>query len=222
MMMHRTFKYLIFTIFKLFFIVSLFFSKHALANHKNDFLLSAANQKMNVVHSKETNQRFTRWENLVFHNLGKTIDEKLKLVNNFYNQMEWTEDKELWNSKDYWATPIESLIRNAGDCEDFSIAKYFTLLAMDVPEEQLKITYVKLNNHQGHMVLFYYPEDASDPLVLDNMKDEVLKASQRPELSSVFSFNSDGLWLSINKTSTPNEENIIQQWAQMIKRIKEE
>lgn len=221
-MIQRISKYLIFTLFKLFFIVSLFFSKHALANHKNDFLLSEANQKMNVTHSKETNQRFTQWEQLVFHNLDKTTNEKLKLVNDFYNHMEWVDDKELWNQKDYWATPIESLIRNAGDCEDFSIAKYFTLLAMDVPEEQLKITYVKLDNQQGHMVLFYYSEKSTDPLVLDNMNDEVLKISQRPELSTVFSFNSNGLWLSMNKTSTPNEENIIPQWARMIKRIKEE
>lgn len=56
-----------------------------------------------------------------------------------------------------WATPIESLIRNSGDCEDFAIAKYFTLLAMDVPEDQLKITFVKLNNQLGHMVFILLP-----------------------------------------------------------------
>ncbi|MCU7836318.1 MAG: transglutaminase-like cysteine peptidase [gamma proteobacterium symbiont of Taylorina sp.] len=221
-MIKKSLNSIIFPLLKIFFLSSILFGKHTFAGHKNDFLLAEANQKINVEHAKETVQLFTRWENLVFHNLGKDVYEKLKLVNDFYNQMNWVEDKENWNKEDYWATPIESMIRNAGDCEDFSIAKYFTLLAMDIPEEQLKITYVRLNNHQGHMVLIYYPDDSSEPLILDNMKKDILKKTDRPDLKIVFSFNSEGLWLSNNKTSKPTEKNIIHQWAQMIKRIKNE
>ena len=200
----------------------LFLSKCTLANHKNDFLLSAVNQSMNVEQCDETTKRLTQWEQMVFHDLGKSIETKLKMVNDFFNQMQWMDDKELWNKKDYWATPIESLIRNSGDCEDFAIAKYFTLLAMDIPEEQLKITFVRVNNQLGHMVLFYYPSNSSDPLILDNMKDEILTQSQRPELNFVFSFNADGLWLNSEKTAKPDEKNIITQWSQMIQKIKEE
>ena len=140
----------------------LFLSKCTLANHKNDFLLSEVNQSMNVEQCDETTKRLTQWEQMVFHDLGKSIETKLKMVNDFFNQMQWMDDKELWNKKDYWATPIESLIRNSGDCEDFAIAKYFTLLAMDIPEEQLKITFVRVNNQLGHMVLLALNQESLD------------------------------------------------------------
>jgi len=209
-------------VLKVIILSGLFISKSAIASHKNDFLLSEANQKINVEQGKETYQRLTQWENMVFHDLGKTIQEKLKLVNDFFNQMQWADDKELWNKKDYWATPLESLIRNSGDCEDFAIAKYFTLLAMDVPEEQLKITFVRINNQLGHMVLFYYPESSTEPLILDNMEDNIVKQSERPELSYVFSFNNDEMWLNSHKTAKADEKNVIQQCANMIAKIKQE
>ncbi|MCU7951564.1 MAG: transglutaminase-like cysteine peptidase [gamma proteobacterium symbiont of Bathyaustriella thionipta] len=182
--------------------------------------LAEANHNINVEHDKETSRRFNEWEKLLFHNLGKSTNEKLKLVNDFFNKMKWSDDKEIWNKKDYWATPIESLIKNSGDCEDFSIAKYFTLLAMDIPEEQLRITYVILDNSQGHMVLFYYPDIHSEPLVLDNMRNDILKKSNRTDIKYKFSFNDDGLWLKGNYTSVPDEKNIIKKWSQMVDRIK--
>ncbi len=187
---------------------------------KNDFLLAMANQKINVKHDKKVTKRFNEWEKLIYLNLGKTTDEKLTLVNNFFNKMKWTEDKELWHEKDYWATPIESLIKNSGDCEDFSIAKYFTLLAMDIPEEQLRITYVILNNNQGHMVLFFYPESSAEPLVLDNMSKDIAKKSKRSDIKYMFSFNDDGLWLKGDIHAAPDEKNIIKKWSEMVSRIK--
>lgn len=204
------------------FLLTVFFFSNQSSASKNDFLMSEANQIINVKHDKKTTERFNEWEKLIFHNLGKETDEKLKLVNDFFNRMKWAEDKEIWNKKDYWATPIESLIKNSGDCEDFSIAKYFTLLAMDIPEEQLRVTYVILDNHQGHMVLFYYPDKTSEPLVLDNMRKDISKKSNRPDIKYMFSFNDEGLWLKGNNNSVPDEKNIIKLWSQMIDRIKQE
>jgi predicted transglutaminase-like cysteine proteinase len=207
--------------FKLSVITILFFSKYSMA-HKVDFLLSQANQKINGQHDRKTRQRMSAWERLVFHNQDKSVEEKLKLVNDFFNQMRWVEDKKLWKEKDYWATPMESLIKNAGDCEDFSIAKYYTLLAMDLSEKQLKITYVKLNEHRGHMVLFFYPSYTSEPLVLDNIIKDIKKRSERNDIKYVFSFNDEGFWLDSKKNSKPSDKNIIKQWANMIDRINKE
>ena len=51
--------------------------------------------------------------------------EKLKQINNFFNQkINYAEDIDLWGQSDYWATPLESLGHEAGDCEDYAIAKY--------------------------------------------------------------------------------------------------
>jgi predicted transglutaminase-like cysteine proteinase len=195
---------------------------HADHHDKQDFLLAEANHQINSKHDKKTTQRFSDWEYLMYHSADKSVDEKLKLVNDFFNKMDWVEDKDLWEQKDYWATPIESMIRNAGDCEDFSIAKYFTLLALDIPQENLRITYVKLDGQQGHMVLSYFSSPNAEPLILDNVNKNILKRHKRTDLKIIFSFNSDGLWLGNNKMSRFNDTNTLHRWDKMMKRIQQE
>lgn len=209
-----------------FFILLVFFFGHKSFASKNDFLLSMANQQINIKHDQNATKRLNDWERLIFHSLNKNTGEKLKLVNDFFNQMKWAEDEDIWDSSDYWATPMESLLKNSGDCEDFSIAKYYTLLAMDIPAQLLRITYVILDNKQGHMVLFYYPEaspgNTSEALVLDNMRPDILPKSERSDIKYMFSFNEEGLWLKGNNKAEPDEKNIIKKWAQMVQRIEQE
>lgn len=142
-------------------------------------------------------KRLVQWEKIA--NLKTPIDtaKKLQLVNTFFNRARFVDDIDHWNKEDYWATPVELLATNAGDCEDYSIAKYFTLREMGVPDEQLKITYVKaVKLNQAHMVLTYYPQPGAEPYILDNLTKEIKPASQRPDLVPVYSFNGEGLWLS--------------------------
>ncbi len=81
---------------------------------------------------------------------------------------------------------MELLTTNGGDCEDFSIAKYLTLRAMGVPDDQLRIIYVKaLELNQAHMVLAWYKTPGSDPLILDNLINDIKPASQRNDLEPV-------------------------------------
>jgi len=128
--------------------------------------------------------------------------EKLELVNDFMNQTPFLSDREHWGKEDYWATPIEFLSTNGGDCEDFSIAKYFTLRALGVPDEKLRITYVKelVIYNEAHMVLAYFPTPDSEPLVLDNIRKVIQPASSRTDLLPVYSFNGSGLWLAKEQT----------------------
>lgn len=217
-------KYLALNLVKLSVISSPFCSISAHADHtdKYDFLMAEANHQINTTHDEKTNQRFTAWENLLHHSFDQTEQEKIKLVNDFFNQMNWVSDKKLWNQKDYWATPIETLIRNAGDCEDFTIAKYFTLLALDIPVERLRINYVKMTDQQNHMVLSYYPPKASEPLILDNFNKSILARHKRKDLRFMFSFNSEGLWLSENNMIALNDKNALNQWTKLMKRIEQE
>lgn len=138
--------------------------------------------------------RLERWERLVWDLAFQSTGDKLRGVNDFFNALEFVSDQRHWGQEDYWATPFETLASNGGDCEDFAIAKYFTLRQLGVPASQLRITYVKaLKQNQPHMVLTYYP-DSGPPLVLDILEKEVLPASQRPDLVPVYNFNADGLW----------------------------
>ena len=138
--------------------------------------------------------RLVRWEALVWDMSYQSTPEKLRKVNDFFNGLKFETDLRHWGQADYWATPFETLASNGGDCEDFAIAKYFTLRQLGIPSSQMRITYVKaLKQNQPHMVLTFYPDDG-EPLVLDILETEMLPASQRPDLVPVYNFNAEGLW----------------------------
>ena len=128
--------------------------------------------------------------------------EKLELVNDFMNRTPFLSDLQHWGKEDYWATPVEFLSTNGGDCEDFSIAKYFALRSLGVPDEKLRITYVKeiVVYKEAHMVLAYFPAPDAEPLVLDNINKTIRPASTRTDLVPVYSFNGSGLWLAKDQT----------------------
>ena len=143
-------------------------------------------------------QRIDAWQHLLATQQQATEVEKLKVVNLFFNhQMVYTEDIDLWHVVDYWETPIEALWKGAGDCEDYAIAKYFSLRHIGIPAEKLRITYVKaLRQNRAHMVLTYYSTPNAMPLVLDSLMDPIKMASDRPDLLPVYAFNGEGLWLT--------------------------
>ena len=143
------------------------------------------------------------WDKLIKQNQSKSEPEKLRLVNDFFNRIRYVSDLEHWGVEDFWATPAELLASNGGDCEDYAIAKYFTLVAMHVDPNKLKITYVKarVNNKMiAHMVLTYYTQPNAVPLVLDSLNKQIRPATQRPDLTPVYAFNGDGLWIVKSRT----------------------
>lgn len=145
----------------------------------------------------ETRQRVEAWKTLIEQGAKKPDIDKLNAVNDFVNKVEFVDDIYHWGKQDYWATPLQTLVTKAGDCEDLSIAKYFTLTAMGVEEEKLRLTYVKaLDINRAHMVVSYFNKPNAEPLVLDNLNPKILPASQRNDLLPVYSFNANGLWLT--------------------------
>lgn len=142
--------------------------------------------------------RVTAWQQLIRSGPALSEVEKLARVNGFFNQMlPFQEDVVLWQQQDYWATPLEFLGKGAGDCEDYAIAKYFTLKAMGVSEDKMRITYVKsLQLQKAHMVLTYFETPHTIPVVLDNLITDILPATARRDLIPVYSFNGIGLWLA--------------------------
>lgn len=130
----------------------------------------------------------------------KSEEEKLAGVNNHFNQARFVDDIKLWGQADYWATPLEFVGLNAGDCEDFTIAKYFALLRLGVPEEKLRITYVKaLKRNKYHVVLAYYSEPTATPVILDNINRNIVPATERKDLMPIYSFNGKGMWIRKTK-----------------------
>ena len=118
----------------------------------------------------------------------------LRPVNNFFNRLPSSTDRALWGVDEYWATPAEALSVNGADCEDFAFAKYFALKELGMASVRLRMVYAKqANSSEAHMVLAYYPEPRAEPLILDNLDGRILPASQRPDLTPVYTFNDDEL-----------------------------
>jgi len=155
--------------------------------------------------------------------------ERLTLVNTFFNKnIRFGTDLEVWEQEDYWATPLETLGRGAGDCEDFAIAKYFSLLALGVPETKLRFVYVRALLQQGqvlrvepHMVLAYYKSPGAEPLVLDNLASIIATASQRSDLTPVYSFNKEGYFNGVLRTAL-SKGTRLSRWEDLLLRAANE
>ncbi|RXJ60545.1 transglutaminase-like cysteine peptidase [Candidatus Marinarcus aquaticus] len=171
-------------------------------------------------------QRLLLWDNMIEEAKTKNILHQLKDVNDFFNKIRYSLDSKHWGQNDYWATPFEFMGTGAGDCEDYAIAKYFTLRKLGVPDEKLRITYVKLSQartqyEQAHMVLTYYHKPNSIPIVLDNVDKRLQVASKRPDLKPVYSFNAEGLWKAQTKGKGDERvgSNNLKSWKDLMSRI---
>jgi predicted transglutaminase-like cysteine proteinase len=155
---------------------------------------------------------------------------KLKAVNDFYNQrLAYREDIDNWGQLDYWASPLESLGKGAGDCEDYAIGKYFTLTSLGVPHARLRMVYVRAsiagapNGFVAHMVLAYYATPDAEPLVLDNLQPGIRLAGQRPDLSPVFSFNAEGLWQGVGSIRASGDPlTRLSKWREVLTRARQD
>ena len=151
-------------------------------------------------YGKRAGKRGEAWFKLMNSQRAGSEQEILKKVNVFFNVFRFIDDIKLWGVKNYWATPIEFIGVNGGDCEDYAIAKYFTLLELGIADEKMRITMVKaINLNQYHMVLAYYDTPSSIPLILDNIDGKIKAANQRHDLIPVYSFNGSQLWLNKEK-----------------------
>lgn len=170
-------------------------------------------------------ERLIEWSELVRDGQNLSERDKLQKVNAFFNRsILFIDDARNWRQTDYWATPVESLVKGAGDCEDYAIAKYLTLRQLGVPLSRLRITYVKaLELNQAHMVLAWYATPSADPLILDNLRIDIRPASQRRDLLPVYSFNAEGLWLpgpgGGKRTGSSKQ---LSRWQDLLKKMRSE
>lgn len=172
-------------------------------------------------------QRLGQWLTMLQAQKDRSLQQQLPAVNTFWNRaVLQSEDSVLWSQSDYWATPLETLGRGAGDCEDYVIGKYFSLLRLGVAVEQLRLIYVRARlggvgstQSIAHMVLGYYETPAAEPLVLDSLLDNIMLASQRKDLTPVFSFNAQGVYVA---GAQPASVDRITRWRDLLARMKQE
>lgn len=165
--------------------------------------------------------------------LGATLElddeARLAAINQFFNRrIVFIDDAQVWGVPDHWASPLELLEKGRGDCEDYAIAKYFSLIATGVPTARLRLVYVRAQIGgpdgvaQAHMVLAYYAQPGAEPLILDNLIGDVRPASRRPDLTPVFSFNGEGLWQGAGGTSAGDPTARLSRWREVLAKARAE
>jgi predicted transglutaminase-like cysteine proteinase len=166
---------------------------------------------------------------LLAASVGQDDLQRLTTLNEFFNgRVVFSTDSEAWGQMDYWASPLETLGKGRGDCEDYVIAKYFSLMAAGVPQAKLRLVYVRAviggpgGAVQAHMVLAYYAQPGAEPLILDNLIGEIRPASRRPDLEPVFSFNSEGLWQGVGTQTAGDPVARLSRWREVLAKARAE
>lgn len=194
---------------------------------ENEFIKASTYEKIGKIYGENAKKRVVGLNKLMVSLKDLSEQEKLLKVNDYFNQLTWKDDQEVWGKKDYWATRMEFLGKGAGDCEDFVTAKYFTLKQLGVSTEKLYFTYVKaVEYNQAHMVLSYYDTPKSIPLILDNINPKIRIATQRKDLIPVYSFNGDSLFLSkqegLGQAVPGGNKKQNPKWLNLVDRMKED
>lgn len=158
--------------------------------------------------------------------------DRIERVNLFVNRrVSFVSDTVAWGQADYWSTPLETLSRGLGDCEDYAIAKYFILTAAGMPASRLRLVYVRAllpasasapAVSQAHMVLAYYADNEAEPQILDNLVSDIRPASKRSDLTPVFSFNGEGLWTGAGSQPAGDPRARLSRWRDVLLKARAE
>lgn len=178
----------------------------------------------------QVEQTVIDWRALIQETSSLADADKLNKINMFFNRrVRYMTDADLWKKSDYWATPLETMGRGAGDCEDYAVAKYVSLRLAGVPNDTMRLIYVRASSgtvaagvDEAHMVLGYYAKPSAEPLILDSLISDIRPASRRRDLRPVFSFNSEGLWVGGAISSLADPTARLSRWRDLLERMRQE
>lgn len=183
----------------------------------------AVTQYARTKYGERVANKVSKWVQMMNQVASKPERQQLSDVNNFWNfNVRGDEDIRIWGKTDYWATPLETLSKGAADCEDFVIAKYFSLVKAGVNPDKLRFIYVKANVSGvtiAHMVLGYYETADAVPLILDNLSGSITSANNRRDLTPVFSFNANGVYVP---GAAVRSVDRIGHWRDLLERMQQE
>jgi len=156
-----------------------------------------------------------------YKNLSKK--KQLSKVNFYLNQLLPQYDDIMQNQEDYWATPKEFLVAGYGDCEDYVIIKYFTLIKLGFDKNKLYLTTVYEKYIGGyHMVLSYFDKKGASPLILDNLSFRILRLNIRKDLKADTFINENGVYKIDKNNKLTKVQNHSYKFEELLRKIKKE
>ncbi len=151
-----------------------------------------------------------------------TKEKQLNMINHYLNQLLPQYDDIIQKKEDYWSSPKEFLTMGYGDCEDYVIIKYFSLIKLGFDEKKIFITTVH-EKYTGsyHMVLSYFKDKDKSPLVLDNLSFRVLDLNTREDIQADIFINSNGVYKMNENKKLYKIANKAQQYENLMKKVRE-
>ena len=146
--------------------------------------------------------------------------KQLLKVNTYLNQLLPQYDNIIQNKEDYWTTPKEFLTIGYGDCEDYVIIKYFTLIKLGFDKNKLFMTTVK-EKYSGsyHMVLSYFEFKNKAPLILDNLSFRILNLKTRDDLEADIFMNEKGSYKISEYKKLIKINNTAKKFSDLMKKV---
>lgn len=118
---------------------------------------------------------------------GKTL---LRKVNNEYNSIQYEFDIDLYGEEEYWATPAEFMANNAGDCEDYALAKYYALRELGWPEDEMSVIVLWNENTNIHHAILLVEYDGEE-WILDNEYRSLMRPTELSHYTPLYAINYD-------------------------------
>ncbi|MCB1733949.1 MAG: transglutaminase-like cysteine peptidase [Gammaproteobacteria bacterium] len=120
-------------------------------------------------------------------------DKRLEFVHKFVNRLTYISDNELYGMSDYWATQFQFYGNTGGDCEDYSITKFYALKLLGYDPERMRVVIVHDTNlNLDHAILVV--ERDGKHWVLDNNLDTVIDSARLYHLLPYFALNETHWW----------------------------
>jgi len=139
------------------------------------------------------------WQKIIRQSLGLAAMKQLKTVNSYFNRWPYQLDIDVYGVSDYWATPGEFL-KLSGDCEDYSIIKYYALRKLGFAVDDMRIVLLKDNiRNISHAILAVRLDGES--YVLDNMSDLVLSHLKYEHYVPQYSVNEFYRWAHVSPSA---------------------
>lgn len=178
-------------------------------------------EKTENEYGREAAVRLKKWEKFIIENQSKPTSKKIESVNRFVNTIAFAEDADHWLKEDYWATPYQFIASGGGDCEDYAIAKYFTLRVLGIAADQMSIAYVNVRDKkEPHMVMFYFPEAGQSPFVLDNLDKKITLLNLKSDIELIYSANENNVWVNKEgKLILVGKSSMIHKWSDVISKV---
>ena len=150
-------------------------------------------------------------------------EAQLTKVNFYLNQLQPQYDDVIQGEEDYWATPKEFISCGYGDCEDYVIIKYFTLIKLGFDKKKLYLTTV-YEKYTGsyHMVLSYFKTKKKAPLILDNLSFRILDLKTRKDLEAISFINEYGVYKLNNKDELTKSKTTSLKFKNLLLKIEKE